>query len=159
MAHLTVEQLQRREEHWAIVDLIGKGGHIRTVPVPNWVKSSVDAWTAAAGITSGRVFRCVSKRGSVWGTGISEKVVWCVVKECAATVEILKLAPRLEKKVSSYGMRPLYMTSVMSRRRCVGGFAAFDRGQILTCCTNALPARKSSGDKDARMERNSVMVL
>ena len=43
LAHLTVEQLQRREEHWAVVDLIGKGGHIRTVPVPNWVKSSVDA--------------------------------------------------------------------------------------------------------------------
>ena len=84
LAHLTVEQLQRREEHWAIVDLIGKGGHIRTVPVPNWVKSCVDAWTAAAGISSGRVFRGVSKRGSVWGTGISEKVVWCVVKECAA---------------------------------------------------------------------------
>ena len=78
LAHLTVEQLQRREEHWAIVDLIGKGGHIRTVPVPNWVKSSVDTWTAAAGISSGRVFRCVIKRGSVWGTGISEKVVWCV---------------------------------------------------------------------------------
>ena len=24
LAHLTVEQLQRREEHWAVVDLIGK---------------------------------------------------------------------------------------------------------------------------------------
>jgi site-specific recombinase XerD len=93
LAHLTVEQLQRREEHWAVVDLIGKGGHIRTVPVPNWVKSSVDAWTAAAGVSSGRVFRCVSKHGSVWATGISEKVVWCVVKECAAKAGILKLAP------------------------------------------------------------------
>ena len=50
LAHLTVEQLQRREEHWAIVDLIGKGRHIRTVPVPNWVKSAVDAWTAAGGL-------------------------------------------------------------------------------------------------------------
>jgi len=93
LAHLTVEQPQRREERWAIAELIGKGRHIRTVPVPNWVKSSVDTWTAAAGISSGRVFRCVSKRGSVWGTGISEKVVWCVVKECAAKAGILKLAP------------------------------------------------------------------
>jgi site-specific recombinase XerD len=88
-----VEQLQRREEHWVVVDLIGKGGHIRTVPVSNWVKSAVDAWTAAAGISSGRVFRCVSKRGSVWGTGISEKVVSCVVRECAAKAGIVKLAP------------------------------------------------------------------
>jgi site-specific recombinase XerD len=93
LAHLTVEQLQRREEHWAVVDLIGKGGHIRTVPVPNWVKSSMNAWTGVAGVSSRRVFRCVNKHGSVWGPGISEKVVWCVVKECAAKVGILQLAP------------------------------------------------------------------
>jgi len=30
LAHLTVERLQRREDHWAIVDLIGKGGLRRT---------------------------------------------------------------------------------------------------------------------------------
>jgi len=34
---LTLDHLQQREEHWAIVDLVGKGGHIRTVPVPNWL--------------------------------------------------------------------------------------------------------------------------
>jgi site-specific recombinase XerD len=32
LADLTISHLQRREEHWAIVDLIGKGGHVRTVP-------------------------------------------------------------------------------------------------------------------------------
>ena len=32
---LTLEHLQQREEHWAIVDLIGKGSHVRTVPVPD----------------------------------------------------------------------------------------------------------------------------
>ena len=31
---LTLDHLQQREEHWAIVDLLGKGGHVRTVPVP-----------------------------------------------------------------------------------------------------------------------------
>ena len=36
LAELTVESLQRREERWAIVDLVGKGRHVRTVPVPNW---------------------------------------------------------------------------------------------------------------------------
>jgi site-specific recombinase XerD len=35
---LTVEHFQRRDDHWAIVDLFGKGGHIRSVPVPDWVK-------------------------------------------------------------------------------------------------------------------------
>ena len=42
LAHLTIEHLQTREDHRAIVNLIGKGGHIRTVPVPNWVKSALD---------------------------------------------------------------------------------------------------------------------
>jgi site-specific recombinase XerD len=27
---LTLDNLQQREEHWAIVDLVGKGGHVRT---------------------------------------------------------------------------------------------------------------------------------
>jgi site-specific recombinase XerC len=30
--------LQQREEHWAIVDFVGKGGHIRTAPVTDWVR-------------------------------------------------------------------------------------------------------------------------
>jgi len=30
---LRVEDIQQREEHWVIADLVGKGGHIRTIPV------------------------------------------------------------------------------------------------------------------------------
>ena len=44
---LTLDHLQQREEHWAIVDLVGKGGHIRTVPVPDWVRTELDDWLAA----------------------------------------------------------------------------------------------------------------
>src|ERR1700693_5397232 len=36
---LRLDHLQQREEHWAIVDLVGKGGHVRTVPVPDWVRN------------------------------------------------------------------------------------------------------------------------
>jgi site-specific recombinase XerD len=39
---LTLDHLQQREEHWAIVDLVGKGGHIRTVPVPDWVRTELE---------------------------------------------------------------------------------------------------------------------
>jgi integrase len=35
---LRVEDIQQREEHWVIADLVGKGGHIRTIPVPDWGK-------------------------------------------------------------------------------------------------------------------------
>ena len=36
---LDVNDIQVRQGHWAVVDLIGKGGHIRTVPIPKWVKA------------------------------------------------------------------------------------------------------------------------
>ncbi len=52
---LTLDHLQQREEHWAIVDLVGKGGHIRTVPVPDWVRSELDDWLAAAAIDRGKL--------------------------------------------------------------------------------------------------------
>jgi hypothetical protein len=48
-------------DHWVIADLVGKGRHTRTVPMPNWVKSAVDAWTTAAHITRGPVFRAINK--------------------------------------------------------------------------------------------------
>jgi integrase len=62
---LTLASIQRREEHWVIADLVGKGGHVRTVPVPQWVKSAIDAWTTAAAITEGRVFRAINKAGRI----------------------------------------------------------------------------------------------
>ncbi len=37
LAALQVEDIQTRQGHWTIVDLVGKGGHIRTVPMPQWV--------------------------------------------------------------------------------------------------------------------------
>jgi site-specific recombinase XerC len=48
LSALTVEDMQIRQGHWAIVDLVGKGGHIRTVPMPNWVKFAVDRWMTEA---------------------------------------------------------------------------------------------------------------
>ena len=36
---LRFESIQQREEHWVIADLVGKAGHVRTVPIPAWVRS------------------------------------------------------------------------------------------------------------------------
>ena len=93
LAELTLENLPRREERWAIVDLIGKGGHIRTVPVPEWVKATIDLWVTAAGISAGRLFRCVCRAGKHWGDGVTERVVWHVVKQYAMNLGFTHLAP------------------------------------------------------------------
>jgi hypothetical protein len=50
------------------------------VPIPQWVKSAVDAWTTAAAITEGRVFRAINKAGRIWGDGMSPMVLWDVVR-------------------------------------------------------------------------------
>ena len=84
LTELTLESLQRREERWAIVDLMAKGRHIRTVPPPNWVKATLDAWLTAAGIEAGPLFRSLCRAGKGWGLGISETTVWQVVKKTAA---------------------------------------------------------------------------
>src|SRR5450755_3713909 len=90
---LNFTHLQQREQHWAIVDLMGKAGHMRTIPMPDWVKAILDVWIKDAGLTSGKVFRRVNKAGRVWGESMTEKVVWHVVREFAAKAAIEKLAP------------------------------------------------------------------
>src|SRR6266852_51641 len=64
---LRLDHLQQRGEHWAIVDLVGKGGHVRTVPVPDWVRTELDDWLAAAAIDRGKLFRRVNKVERTWG--------------------------------------------------------------------------------------------
>jgi len=90
---LMVEDMQSRQGHWAIVDLVGKGGHVRTVPMPMWVKEAVDRWIVAASICQGRIFRAVSRHGTPWGKGISENVIWYVVRRCADRTQLDHLAP------------------------------------------------------------------
>ena len=90
---LGIEDFQVREEHWVIADLIGKGKHIRTVPVPMWAKRTVDEWTTAAAINGGAIFRRVNRLGKIWGDGITPKAIWHIVKAAAKRIGIRNLAP------------------------------------------------------------------
>lgn len=90
---LRLEHLEQREGHWAIVDLTGKAGHVRTVPVPDWVMEELRVWLNAAEIDHGRIFRRVTKAGRVLGEGMTEKAVWHIVKNSAKQIGVDKLAP------------------------------------------------------------------
>src|SRR5882724_7164075 len=46
VANLTLRHIQLRDSRWCIVDLVGKHGRVRTVPIPTWVKKAVDAWVS-----------------------------------------------------------------------------------------------------------------
>jgi integrase len=90
---LTLEQLQVREGRWVIVDLIGKGRRLRTVPVPAWSKQLLDAWLSHSGVSEGRVFRRVSKVEKRQEASVTANVVWYAVKRCARQAGMPNLAP------------------------------------------------------------------
>ena len=93
LVRLELDEIQVRQGHWAVVDLIGKGGHIRTVPIPHWVKAALDQWIRAANVTEGKVFRAVARKGKIWGRGISQNVVWYVVRSCCQRAGLDHIAP------------------------------------------------------------------
>src|SRR5271170_3930694 len=74
VTNLRAEGLQLREGRWVIADLRGKGGHIRTIPGPQWVKDAVGNWIVGAGITAGPLLRSINKAGRIWGHGFTPKV-------------------------------------------------------------------------------------
>lgn len=90
---LRVESIQLREELWVIADLLGKAGHIRTVPIPGWVKKAIDEWKEASGVMEGVLFRAINKTGRVWGNGMTPKVLWEIVRDAATRAGIEKLSP------------------------------------------------------------------
>ena len=65
LAGLEFADVAQREGRWAIVDLVGKHGRGRTVPMPSWAKTALNGWAAAAGISTGAVLRRVDKAGRV----------------------------------------------------------------------------------------------
>jgi integrase len=92
IAQLTLGHLQLREGRWVIVDLTGKHGRIRSVPVAQWVKNFIDEWCLVACIDSGRVFRAVDKKGRVRSESLTGQAVYEVVKTYSARLG-LHIAP------------------------------------------------------------------
>jgi integrase len=62
---LRMDDLQEREGRAVFADILGKGGRVRTVPVPEWVREAILSWTSAARISSGRIFRAIGKSDRV----------------------------------------------------------------------------------------------
>jgi site-specific recombinase XerD len=45
---LTFGHLQQRDGRWAIVDIVGKGNRVRTVPMPACTRVLIDKWALMA---------------------------------------------------------------------------------------------------------------
>ena len=72
-----------------IADLRGKGGRVRTVAIPVWVKQGIDAWMTAAGIDEGPLLRSIAKgKAGKIGEGLSDWAIWSVVEQSAKQIGI-----------------------------------------------------------------------
>ncbi len=58
---LTFAHVQQRDGRWCIIDLKGKHGRVRTMPMPTSVKVAIDAWASTACVADGYVFRPVTR--------------------------------------------------------------------------------------------------
>ena len=111
LAGLEFRDVAQREGRWAIVDLVGKHGRIRTVPMPSWAKTALDGWAAAAGIGSGAVLRRVDKAGRVGDSPITTQAVFEAVVGYARKAGLGKITPhdlrRTFAKLAHLGRAPL----------------------------------------------------
>ena len=88
-----MKHVQMRDSRWCIVDLVGKHGRVRTVPMPTWSKNAIDAWTTEAGVTEGHLFRPINRGDQVLGDRLSEKVVWQMLKSYVVAAGLPDIAP------------------------------------------------------------------
>ena len=89
LANLEIEEIQLREGRWVIADLSGKGGRVRTVAVPVWVKQAINAWMTAAAIEEGKLLRSVTKAGKLKRDHLNDGAIWSVVESSAKEIGIL----------------------------------------------------------------------
>ena len=93
VAALTIRHIQQRDNRWCIVDLVGKHKRVRTVPMPTWVKNAIDAWSSAAPVIEGHLFRPIHRGDQVAGVQISEKIVWQLLRPYAIAAGVPGIAP------------------------------------------------------------------
>ena len=81
LAILLRDQMQQRDGRSCLVDLVGKGGRLRTVAIPNWTQQAVALWLEAMPIKEGPVLGKVNKGGRFVGAGMSAPSIYAVVVE------------------------------------------------------------------------------
>lgn len=92
VAGLKFEHIRQRDSRWVIVDLIGKGGRVRSVPIPSWVKLAIDEWTNSAGLSRGLVFQSIHKGGFIKHESMTPQAVRDIVKEYGEAIKLPELA-------------------------------------------------------------------
>lgn len=100
-ANLRYEHIRQLDGRWAIVDLRGKRGKVRTIPMPSWAKAAIDAYNTELSSrqgycdpeTIGLVFVSVNKGDNVSGISMTAQAIRDMVTGYAKSLGYGDVAP------------------------------------------------------------------
>ena len=75
LVELQVTTMQQRDGQWGLIGLRGKGGKIRNISLPEWVRLAIVDWLLATQIVQGSVFRSITRHGKLGSQQMSEESV------------------------------------------------------------------------------------
>lgn len=93
VALVRMEHVQRLENRPVLLNLHGKGGRVRTVPIPEFMLEHIEEWVGAAGITEGPLCRSVNRHGHVGAAMMSGKGVYNILVGYARTMGKRNVSP------------------------------------------------------------------
>ena len=96
-SNLKLEHIQLRDARWVIVDLVGKGNRVRSVPMPSWCKAAIDDWTMEFDHPPlNHVFRPIMKGMGGYSTqqeSMSPQSIFMIVKRLAEQAGLGSISP------------------------------------------------------------------
>lgn len=103
---LTFSTIARRAGRWMIVDLTGKHGRVRSIPIPRFAKAALDEYVKAAGILdTGYVFRSVNRWDQLANSHLCAQAVRRIVKHYGEVIGKPELAPHDLRRTCAKLMR------------------------------------------------------
>ncbi len=84
LVELQVATIQQRDGQWGFIGLRGKGGKVRNISLPDWVRLAIEDWLRATHIAHGAVFRGISRHGKLGAQAMSEESVKLILSHYAS---------------------------------------------------------------------------
>ena len=139
LADLSVSHFQQRDGQWGLIDICGKGGKVRSVPLPLWVKDALVIWLKTTGIVQGSIFRSISRHGKLGQVAISDESVKLILLQYAGKVDLGSFRPHDARRTCARQIRAagagledikelLGHASIQTTERYLGKTEAFVRG-------------------------------
>ncbi len=95
---LEIRHFEKRDGRWVIVGIKGKHGRTRNVPIADWIKALIDAWTERAKIESGPIVRRAfwseqNQKLTVEGEALSDTAIFHIVQRFGKGQNLANVAP------------------------------------------------------------------